>query len=110
MNSMSIHQLERFKDGALGEHERQRAQQLGRALALRIERENFELRRCRIGRVVDRLSPAERLARAMVGLVRSKGECLEIDLLDLDFTPAELRAHGNAARAIARRIYAGEVA
>lgn len=44
---------------------------------------------------------AQRMATRIVETFRLRGECLERDLIQAGFTAADLRAHGDAARAIA---------
>lgn len=63
-------------------------------------------RGCRIGRV--RYKPASipaRMAAEMVRRRREQGECTYQHLLAAGFTPADIRAHGNDAKAEAARIW-----
>lgn len=66
-------------------------------------------RGCRIGRI--RYKPASipaRMAAEMVRRRREDGECTYQHLLAAGFTPADIRAHGNAAKAEAARLWAGD--
>lgn len=98
-------QIERFRDGAIGPQERNAAMRAGAEMARRISETNETLRRCRIGRMVDRRSTAEKIAQEMLRCVRVKGDCTERDLLAAGFSQAEIAGHGSAAHAIARGIY-----
>lgn len=64
-------------------------------------------RGCRVGRI--RWKPASipaRMAAEMVARRRERGECSYQDLLAAGFTPADIRAHGNDAKAEAANRWA----
>lgn len=102
---IALDQIERFRDGAIGPQERHAAMRAGAALAQRIHQTNETLRRCRVGRMVDRRSTAEKIAQEMLRCVRIKGDCTERDLRDAGFTRGDLEQHGSSAHAIARGLY-----
>lgn len=98
-------QIERFRDGAIGPAERRAAMLRGNAMAEQIARTNALLRHCRVGRMVDRRSTAEKIAQVMLRETRRKGCCTQRDLQDAGFSAAEIERHASAARAIARGLY-----
>lgn len=97
---MTLADLEQFRDGPIHPQERR--------AALRFEqrqREDREQRQgCRIGRVVDRRSTAERMAEVMARQYRRKGRCMRQDLAEAGFTPQDIDAHQMLARSIAGRM------
>lgn len=90
-------------DGKIPPGMLRRASDLDRAEA----RATIRARGCRIGRI--RYKPASipaRMAAEMVRRRREQGECTYQHLLAAGFTPADIRAHGNDAKAEAARQWA----